>query len=246
MKNVLIVGCSHSRGSYFIDNETKLEKIDRSEIGGWWSFIPVLTDYKKTVYANGGTGWVWYAELLHQLSQEDNLLNYDMCIIQETYEPRLHITNTHPLKYEMHNFKQCNTTLYDGSVATHSLFSNHPPNYNMIIKNRFPNSRLCSDYLIQTNFSPTYHNLVASSKMLVSELMNFFKIPTYIWQMHHPVDDLLYYNNNFIDLGLVDMYSKLLNHTTSEELGAHLTVSGNIELGKQINKALMNNKMFWE
>lgn len=239
MRNVLIIGCSHSRGSYFIDNKTGMESVDRSGPGGWWSFIPALKDYKKTVYANGGVGWIWYAEILHQLSQEDNLLNYDMCIIQETYEPRLHITNS--AEYAIYNFKQCNTTLHDSTVADSSLFSNHPPNYDMIIKNRFPNSKLCSDYLMQTSFSPTYHNLVASSKLLVSELMNFFKIPTYTWQMHRPIPDLPYYNNNFIDLGLVDLYSKLLNYTTSEEAGAHLTVSGNIEIGKQINKVLIRD-----
>jgi hypothetical protein len=71
--------------------------------------------------------------------------------------------------------------------------------------------------------------------------MNFFKIPTYTWQMHHPIPDLPYYNNNFIDLGLVDLYSKLLNYTTSEATGAHLTVSGNIEIGKQISKVLIED-----
>jgi len=237
MKNVLIIGCSHSRGSYYFDELVGKEQIDRSGIGGWWAFITFLKDYKKTVYANGGAGWIWYAEILNQILQKGDLLNYDMCIIQETYEPRLHITKN--TQSEIYNFKNCNTILYDNCVSTHSAFSNHPANNDDIIKNHYPNSKLCSDYLRQVNFSPTYNNLVSSSKVMVSELMNFYKIPTYIWQMHHPVEPLPYYNTNFIDLGLVDMYSKLLNFTVTEDLGSHLTVSGNIELGRQINKSLM-------
>ena len=97
MENVLIIGCSHSQGSYRTITQTdnvKEWEIARGEICprhdiGWWSFVDLLQSCDVSILSMPGGGYMSFYEVLYMLNQENKLSNFDTIIIQETDEPRV-------------------------------------------------------------------------------------------------------------------------------------------------------------
>lgn len=81
-KQVLILGCSYSLGSYTLDLDHIVnESCDKGHC--WYDYLPKEYDY--TVYSFPGGGYLNYATLL---DNDFDFTKFDYCIIQETWEPR--------------------------------------------------------------------------------------------------------------------------------------------------------------
>lgn len=236
MKNVLILGCSHSRGSYSLSNtiRDKGEEYTAFNLGGWWAHCDYIKDMNKRIYAGGGVGWFWYAEVILSILESQTLKYYDMCIIQETIEPRFHISNQTECTKE--KYKDFNAELIDFNVSVNSFFSNQFQNMDYIIKSQFPKTHISKDFYVAiSGESNTYKTATYLSKLFVSNLMQEYQIPTYTFQMGDKVGTSDY----FIDLELTNMYEKsTIKERTSDAHGAHLNIHGNKILGNKISNAL--------
>lgn len=89
-KRVLVVGCSFTSGYYYkipVDPKHPWkapEEVDHTY--GWYDELPKQHSYD--VYAHPGGGYLQYVMLL---TNKININDYDMVLIQETFEPRLSI-----------------------------------------------------------------------------------------------------------------------------------------------------------
>ena len=82
MKNILILGCSFSAGS-FINNKL----LTNSE--GWYNFVDVFKGHNVTVISTPGNGYSLWFQILFLMDRYKKIKQYDQIIIQETLEPRL-------------------------------------------------------------------------------------------------------------------------------------------------------------
>lgn len=93
-KKVLIIGCSFSSGSYETRISGKLGDPPRDELIssiGWYDHLEVLKDRKIDVYSMPGLGWLAYAHFVACMKDSGTLSDYDLIIIQETFEPRFSV-----------------------------------------------------------------------------------------------------------------------------------------------------------
>ena len=75
----LVIGCSFSMGS----QRAKLDRDAVETLLGWYNYI----GYNDlVVYGLGAHGYLTYSEVIKTL----DLTEYNQCIIQETFEPRIH------------------------------------------------------------------------------------------------------------------------------------------------------------
>ena len=85
----LVIGCSFSQGSYTskydwdINTNEKYLRDSVDTIEGWYNFLGLDN---LIVYGLGSYGYLGYSELFKTI----DLSNIDQCIIQETFEPRVH------------------------------------------------------------------------------------------------------------------------------------------------------------
>ena len=106
-KNILIIGCSYSSGSYksIIDNaeikhwphwQTPDIKYNDK---GWWYFVNYFKNHNIDIMTFPGAGyWTFYQALL-VLEEYHQIDKYDEIWIQETKESRPVITNAHKLSH---------------------------------------------------------------------------------------------------------------------------------------------------
>ena len=86
MRKVLILGCSHSLGSFKPSGENAEYLADEH---GWWSFIDVIKKDKKFIYAGAGLSWIFWSQLI--FDKIVNIKDFDFCIIQNSHPNRLSI-----------------------------------------------------------------------------------------------------------------------------------------------------------
>ena len=107
---VLILGCSFSTGSHTIINDpdhfefkkNKWAKVGFSEdlhqnsrSNFWFGNLP--KDWKIDCYSHSAGGYLNYMETLMALTTNNMLKDYDLCIIQESFEYRFTIFSPHDL-----------------------------------------------------------------------------------------------------------------------------------------------------
>lgn len=125
MEKVLVVGCSFSNGSY----ETRvpsgwgeLPRDERVSPIGWYDHLDCFVDRNIDVYSMPGLGWLSYAHLIRNLADGGKLSEYDTLIIQETFEPRVHLLG----ELFMHGFKESDAV--ERKTKVKHLSYQHPPN----------------------------------------------------------------------------------------------------------------------
>jgi len=88
----LVIGCSFSQGSYYPKYDKRKDTKERylrdsvNTVKGWYNFLD-LSDL--IVYGLGSYGYVGYSEIFKTI----DLSNISNCIIQETFEPRIHFVS---------------------------------------------------------------------------------------------------------------------------------------------------------
>ena len=93
-KKVLVIGCEFSSGSYETRQPERLGDMPRDEHVssiGWYDYLDCLDGRAIDVYSMPDLGWLAYSHFLRNLRDSDSLAQYDLLIVQETYEPRFGI-----------------------------------------------------------------------------------------------------------------------------------------------------------
>jgi hypothetical protein len=100
MKKCLILGCSFSSGSYYLDFTDGFPPEQPAPKTGYYSFIDI-PDIHYTIYSIDAGGYLNFASLFaDDTAQRINLKEYDFVIIQETFEPRIHISKKAPISFD--------------------------------------------------------------------------------------------------------------------------------------------------
>lgn len=89
-KKVLVIGCDFSSGSYETKQPEKLGSMPTDELVssiGWYDHMDCLHGRSLDVYSMPGLGWMAYAHFLRGLRDAGKLDQYDLLIVQETFEP---------------------------------------------------------------------------------------------------------------------------------------------------------------
>jgi len=98
MKKCLILGCSFSAGSYYLDLSDFPPEQPAPETG-YYSFIDI-PDIHYTIYSIDAGGYLNFASLLTDELGNINVKEYDFVLIQETFEPRIHIGKRQPISFD--------------------------------------------------------------------------------------------------------------------------------------------------
>ncbi|MDA0754200.1 MAG: hypothetical protein O3A49_05930 [Candidatus Marinimicrobia bacterium] len=236
--NVLILGCSFSSGSYvFAEGRDDKEKLN-SYIG-WWNFVEYLKNHHKTIFSFSGMGWTAYNSLLYNLEENNKLSEYDICIIQETFEPRFSILkpnvfqNIQPV-YENKSVKHYNFSLADSILHDRRWYVERlNKNYNLNANDNF---------IIDYNKSSSKWPLICGSKCFSLSLLDKHNIPTYLFSAY----DSLLVDCKFkkiIDLKITNVWLRMSKYHTykwipniTSRYAPHITIDGNKEIGKIINE----------
>jgi len=114
MKNVLIIGCSHSRGHCFYENEEcRLANRVGVEYGhhGWYTYVDKFKDCDNvTVISTPGSGYMFWSSIFYSYWFDISFFKkFDTIIIQESHEFRFKVPCRnqllHHLKHDLIRFK---------------------------------------------------------------------------------------------------------------------------------------------
>tara|TARA_S200000501_G_scaffold247123_1_gene231537 strand:+ start:17285 stop:18109 length:825 start_codon:yes stop_codon:yes gene_type:complete len=96
MRNVLIIGCSHSQGySYYENDENKKLNIESRELGvhGWYTYVDKFKKCDNVfVISTPGSGYAFWSSIFHLGFRDTSFLEkFDTIIIQESHEFRFKV-----------------------------------------------------------------------------------------------------------------------------------------------------------
>lgn len=236
---VLIVGCSHTCKSW----ETQEDGVERiGEQLGWWEHLPKVHEY--TVYGQVGSGYLGFATILSELDRTRRLANFDLCIIQETIEPRI-------VFYLQQDDEDYEETTYDNityrqlggaqKLFVDNLFSNDvQPAFKdrLLQKYNMSFNEVESDYLNRlVNNAHTSH-IIQSSVSLCNRLLEKNNVRGYYFSFNS-LDRFHRYMKK-IDIPLVteELFFDERYHNFDDNWCGHLNYAGNKKLGTMITKEM--------
>ena len=221
--NILILGCSFSYGSYYMDdsiaNARDAEKC--TEDVCWYDWLNPQHHY--TVYTIPGGGWLNYMTVLSQI----DLSRFDQCIIQETFETRMYLHN----KLEFRQVNRKNFVTGDHNIEMH--YGDFAPCDKVDGRSTWMHEHIIqacvtqSNHLLHQSNIPAYRFSFQGGQWLHTWIRPL-NVP--------PVADILFYeeeHHNWSDEPGI-YYEK---HETPNWEG-HLTRKGNKRLGKMIRNVL--------
>ena len=235
MKNILILGCSFTAGSYQSLSK-KLSKnvlslspnlIPKDELilprHGWWYFVDYFKDNNVTVIAFFAQGyWAYYQILLYL--EEQNKLEYDEIWIQETLEPRATINNYKDIssQFELNDRYIINETFKLFDIDSYLMFSLNP----------WSCKKEHEPYSLWHSFFNEITKLCAKN---IDKLCAEKNIKGYVWSMDNSVMKC----EHFTRLPLIHMRTELKDNNLlvpGTFDGLHQTEDGNKYIGKLIDK----------
>ena len=105
MKNILILGCSYSQGSY--EHDGPYTGGDEESLildsNGWYHYVDTLKSNIVTVIACPGNGYCFYSQILLCLENLEMIKLFDEVIIQESFEPRVCVVDNLILEWIIKN-----------------------------------------------------------------------------------------------------------------------------------------------
>lgn len=262
-KKVLIIGCSFANGSYESKVSGKLGEgptDERISSIGWYDHLEILGDRKIDVYSMPGLGWLAYAHLLRELSSSGSLLQYDLLLIQETFEPRFNLLGNQFMS-EFLESKEDSRTLdirhmcYKGSPSTAMMTCNAHDGVSFykdfVSKNRDAHTlpRSVADRLmVDISGSEFVRTMLISSQELVSMLAREAGIKIVVVSFSEPhmackhsiVEGPYRLMHNIYPEICLHARNEYLTEPSreSESYGGRLTLNGNKLLGLRFNHLL--------
>lgn len=252
MRKVLILGCSHSLGSFKPSGENAEYLADQH---GWWSFIDIIKKDKKFIYAGAGLSWIFWSQLI--FDKIVNLKDFDFCIIQNSHPNRLSI-----FKKNWH--KHMSVKFLANNAKWHAIHSPSPSERHIcivtektILMEKILENYFTKPYIEETNILKnisirienymrkrrTYkfcRDIEESPTRMIAALahqywlLNHFKennFPVYIFNF-----DAEETFCNAVTLNCHNILKKFNIFKTYPE--GHLTIEGNKRVGNLVNKEL--------
>ena len=274
MENVLIIGCSHSQGSYRTITQTdnvKEWEIARGEIcprhdNGWWSFVNLLQSCDVTVLSIPGGGYMSYYEVLHMLNQGNKLNNFDTLIIQETDEPRVAFIEDKTISkwgWKFHvgkpkvSINGGRMKIYLWAVVTggkgHAGFnflSYHPTHQNTkdLSKHEFNHGDdTIREYLSNAYTSQAFSELPVVFSEKVVRICKINNIKTYVWKWSKQLNEDIHLKklNNYSSYPIHNLMEVDVWHEPNITSGDH-TGHSTVEGNKNIGKMINSAIMHYE
>lgn len=245
---VLILGCSFTQGSYKLnDVDHSRETIETNY--GWYDHLDIFSDREIDVYSFGGGGYAAWAEILKDLETNNTIKNYDTVIIQETTEPRLGfrkqsfewLVNFRGTPVDRHLKINHYQSYYQ---CPHSCFTIHPDTLKEMLTKYYNISSVPVEWILDIGESKSPNKLVDICKSYIENLLKKNNIKVYVFSLFGHQFNSEYFHR--LDLEPM-LYDKLKTSdienlsTTKVPYPAHLSLKGNIALGKIVNNALKEN-----
>jgi len=254
MRKVLILGCSHSLGNYKPSDNKNKEYLEDEY--GWWSFIDLIKNDKKFIYAGAGLSWMFWSQLI--FDKVVNVKDFDFCIIQNSHPNRLSI-----FKKNWH--RKISVKFLKGNAKWHAIHSPTESQVCVVTENVNLMEQILKNYFIipyieeETNILKNISNRIESyiKKRRTNKfcrdieesptrkiafiahqhwLLNHFQkseIPVYIFNFGHEETF-----SNAITLNCHNIIEKFNQFRTHPK--GHLTKEGNELVGNLVNKELSN------
>ena len=237
MKKVLVVGCSHSTRSW----ETQQDGIERiSDKPGYWEHLPTHNEY--TVYGQVGSGYAGFATILSELDRTNRLHNFDICIIQESWEPRL----VFYLQQDDEDYEEFvyNNVTYRELGSARKLFANYF--FTDMCKFRFKVEEkynitfndIEQEYMNRLVENAHTDHLVQSSVSLCNRLLEKNNVQGYYFSFNEQAWHHRYMQR--IDIPIVTdlMFFDEQYHNFDDTFTGHLNYNGNKRLGTMLANAM--------
>lgn len=255
-KKVLILGCSFSAGSYKYNPQRKMS-LNYSSIG-WYDYLLSLRDYEIDVYGMSGFGYLAYSEIIRKLNVSGQLKQYNIVIVQETFENRLHFLKNNFLssiiepswmkniKNDEHkNERILKIKSYTSSPQKHAVvtFSNTEM-FKRFLKEQYDvNVTIPEDAKNIWDKSDTPPHIVIAAKIFIERTLKNANIPMYVFSMWQNIANMYEHDHIWTKSLCNDhLYEKLIinndAHYVLEEEWPHQTLEGNKVLGKHIDANL--------
>lgn len=261
---VLILGCSFSTGShaiitdpdnYFLKQNKwaevgKSEQIDQSSrLNFWYGYLP--ENWKIDCYSHSGGGYMNYAHTLAELVKINKLCEYDLCIIQETFEYRFTIYNPHCIDLK-ENFVKIdeNTNLQEINSRTNFIlsadyrYSSQQENDSIVggklermaKKYQFNYDKNMRRYLTDIVYSSTSNLCVMSSVLMCNRLLEEHNVPTYAFRFSQIDFSDLHTHVDYLPIPPIKliMWRKPEYHNFAGLWDGHFTKAGQHRLGKMV------------
>ena len=254
MRKVLILGCSHSLGSFKPDHKNKKNKEYLADEYSWWSFVDIIKNDKKFIYAGAGLSWMFWSQLI--FDKVINLKDFDFCIIQNSHPNRLSI-----FKKNWH--RNMSVKFLDGNAKWHAIHSPSDSHICIVTEKTILMEEILKNYYIipyieeETNIiknislrienymtkrrtnkfcrdieeSPTRKIAFLAHQYWLLNYFNENEIPVYIFNFGYEETF-----PNAITLNCHSILERLKKFRTHPK--GHLTTEGNERVGNLVNKEL--------
>lgn len=232
MRKILILGCSHSIGSF----KTKGENDEFIyNFNGWWSFVDTIQDDEKIIFAGAGLSWMFWSYLIY--SKFVIIDDYDFCIIQDTANGRMSL-----LDINWKNKLQIKSL--NKNTKWHGLLQ--PSESNIIINNANAMINIIKKFSltkkIETLYkfceaiinSPTNDLAYITHRNWLLEKFENQKIPVFIFNMEQNNSDIIPYGQKLDCNGFI---YKFRQYRTFHN--GHFTEIGNQKVGNAVNNEIL-------
>lgn len=257
MHKILIIGCSHSQGSYrqILKSEkshpnwvyAKNEIFDSYQ-NAWWSFLN-LKNFEIDIISIGGGGYLSYYEIITNIDPKI-ISKYSHIIIQETSEPRIRFLSSKNVKIFNHKFSNLlkdysfnNKKLYVcKNFGDLNLLDFHPSTAGQeVLKHSYFNtSSELANRLSDYYMSDLFNNLPKLVGNLLVEYLRQLDIKIFAWKWSKDFSKniILQENSNIINLMKIHNWTNV-NILTNKNKG-HSTKEGNKNIGYVINNLIQD------
>ena len=247
MNRVLIIGCSHSQGSFEgTENGTEnwkprhieqKERIATHKVG-WWSFVDLLQNCDVKVIAVPGAGFLAYYEILKKLDLKDKLIDFDTLIIQETDEPRISFFHGKFLDQRISEFNSNiakatsnndRIKIFPWGVTTKGCFTFFPFRHDLVneLKKFEPISNIVRNNLKLAYTSSLFNELPLIFANKIAEICKHNKINMFAWRWSNKMDKNILLKNNKDVKNLMTMDVWNLPNVRTKGLNGHTSIEGN-------------------
>jgi hypothetical protein len=234
-KRILILGCSHSMGTWILQNGKEIV----GSYNGWYNYLE--TDHPIDVYSGSGTGYFNYCKSLQKL----DLDKYEYIIMQESHEPRFLFTADENWEKEKLNKNLIHYHL-PGEYKLFNIRGGSNPLQEFIFDryhvSNDKNIENISAYLKDLGSSDHRYYAIQSAVIHINYILEKAKIKSFIIPCGS--DEYEMYSNTHYYCKYLDMPNlhSFWGHEKYTNVidGAmyHLNANGNEALGKAVNTAL--------
>lgn len=241
-KKILIIGCSFSSGAYTLNFNDTLNPETCDYSYGWYDELP-KDGYEYTVYSNDGGGYLQYADIVKD--DRPNLKQFDMILIQETFEPRLSIDllSKEPVYETKRNYNSVILKKHDvdNRIYTYgwrSMVNDHISRKNKNLYGLEPNESMDRWLDALRNDGRHVHLIYRAMPAYVDQMLRDDGIPTYAYS----TTGVRYKHKHiqYIDAvpAIDDLFFDLRYHNFVGDRPYHLNHDGTRLMGIRIRDAL--------